>query len=260
MKPTEMMSSVKFEGAREFIDYMNDQSCCSKRIWISADDPQSMTFKAVDENLEYVLEITIEDYKNSEHLLSDKEQAVFRNEKGGSKRYWELTGVKLSEHQEFLLGPNYWQGIANYLQRKFKKELKESLLHINGRVEELKPGTVSLYDVNPEKGAYYFDEDEDKILEVKDKSRMYVPIFEISQLSFIECENIWGVKVDDFVENKILERENFLYKRIIEEIKEIEFIIIPVFNPLTVLPCMDWAQGKAGFAAFKNLGVGIYPK
>ncbi len=259
MKPTKKIMSVKFDGAREFIDFMNH---LSRRLWISADDPQLMTLKAVDENLEYVLELTIKDYRETEHLLNEKEKNIFRNDLGGNKRYWELTGEKLSLHQEFLLGPNYWHGMANYLQRKFKEELKESLLRINGKVEELKPGTVPLYDVNPEKSAYYFDEDGDKIVEVKDKTktRMYIPIFEISQSYFKECENIWDVKVDDFVENKILERENFLYKRIIEEIGEIELIIVPVFTSLTVLPCMDWAQGKAGFAAFENLGVGIYPK
>jgi hypothetical protein len=248
------MLNVKFDGAREFIDFMKNKS---KRIWISADDPVKMTFKAVDENLEFVLEITVADYKESEHLLNEKEQKIFRNDKGGNKGYWELTGEKLSEHQEFLLSPEYWQGMANYLQRRFRKEMKESLLRVKGDIEYL-PNITPCYDVDPKKGAYFVDETGEKIVKVKGHPRMILPFFEIGQSYFKECETIWDVEADSFIKNDILTYENSLYNRIIEEIGEVRQIILPFKTRLTVLPSMNWVQKKAGFSTFETLGIGIY--
>ena len=245
--------NIKFDGAREFVDCIRE----SKKIWISVNDPVLKIIKVIDENLEDVYEMNLSDFKESEIQLTEVELKALRE-----KNYGELSGVKLTEHQKFLLSPEHWQSMANYLQKKFNDELvAKSLLRLNGKVEILPALSVPCYDFDPEKGAFCFDETSDNILRIeRGKSRTLIPIFEISQTIQKECENIWDVTMDDFMGCGILDHENNLYKRIMEEIGEKVKIIIPIKTALTVLPCTSWIEKKAGFSAFECLGIGIYPE
>lgn len=253
MKQTEKkIMSIKCDGVREFVDVMNNTG--DKRIWISANDPISKTLATVDEKLEYALEISVENYRESEHLLTEAEQESFR-----AGKYWELTGVELTGQQKFLLSYEYMQGMALYLQNKFRKDLEGSLLRVNGKIEVLKEGVLPVYDVDPEKGAYYLDEDQE-IKKVENKTRLNIPFLELSSWSSKVVESIWDVKVDDH-SSEVLNLENELYEKIVKELGEdLELIIVPVRTPLTVLPTVSWAEGEMGFTSFEQVGIGVYLK
>lgn len=249
------MKTIRFKKARDFVNNI----CNVKKIWISASDPLNMLLRVIDENLKDAFEITASDFRETADELTAEEQNALTE-----GRYWELNGVEMSEHQKYLLSIEHVQGMANYLKKRFTVELEKSLLRLKGKVENIPARALPCYDVDPEKGALYFDENAEKIERLREgMNRMVVPIFELNQLIQKECESVWDMRVDDFVGFNIVEREDELYEKIIKRVGEKVKIIIPVMNAdptssLIVLPCMDWVNKKAGFSVFENIGIGIY--
>ena len=145
--------------------------------------------------------------------------------------------------------------MAQYMQRNLRKELDKSLLRLNGRVDPLGEA-LPYYDLDPQKGLYHFDKYGKEIVFKDQKVREMIPLFEITKTSIKEQKNIWDVKMD--FDCSLIDYEEDLYKKIIENLGEVDKIIIPLRTQLAVLPCMDWAHGKAGFIAFENIGIGIY--
>ena len=253
------METIKFKKARDFVDSI----CKEKKILISADDPVQMLLRVIDENLKHVFEIAIADYKETKKQLNEKEQNAILN-----RNFGELNCISLTEHQKFLLSIEYGQSIANYLQRKFNKELEtKSLLRLNGKVDFLPKNALPKYDIDPTRGVYHFNDIGDEVVFVTGKNRVHMPLFEINKLIQKDYESIWDIKIDDFIMGceEIIKVENELYEKIIKKIGDGDnekTIIIPVMNSvenssLTVLPCMDWINKKAGYCVFEILGIGV---
>ena len=243
------MENVRFESASEFVDFIHD---VGKRAWVCADDPWTMTLIAVDENLEYVLELGMVDYKRSSHLLSAEEQVILES----GKNYWALGGVELSRHQKYLLSLENMQGMANFIRKDLKKELDQSQLRIKGKVEMLPNGAMSWYDSDTKGGFYYIDGTGESVEEVG-VTRVMLPYIEVGHISLKECDTIWDFSVDDFFqENEFLYTENRFYEMIKEKAEEDKMIIVPIRTDLTVLPVTNWVEGKIGFNAFEVICVG----
>lgn len=248
-----IMEVKKFKKVRSIVDSMNS---ISKRVWVSADDPETQWLGVVDETLENLFEISMEDFKKSRQALTEKELICFLS--GGYR--WDLVkGVEISEHQKFLLSDPYLKVMANYLLPIYMSRLEKSSLRVNSDVELLSPAAVPVYDLDPEEGAYFFDEKGEKIIKSKNKRRLYVPFFENRFFIYRKCRDIWDWKVDDFIKkDDLFLKEDEYYKKIVEKVGAKVKIIMPVRTPLAVLPAMDLRNKRVGFYAFECIGIWFY--
>ena len=246
----------RFCSAREFIDFTYKY----ERIWVHIDQPDLCLLRMVDENLEFVIEITLTDYLNTHDALSVDEKSAMH---GASREVegccWKYSNA--TEHQEFLLSMKHWKAMAGYLQRKFRKEIESSRLRTFAEATVLKKGQLPLYDIYPDRSVYFFDDMGQNIEKLKGKPRVSLPIFEVGHNSFKEYNSIWEADLHDFSNNsEMVNKENKIYDRIVEEIGKDVIILMPISTSLTVLPCTNWAEGKAGFSIFENIGIGVYKK
>jgi len=262
MKPTNLkkfnaeplLKPVKHVNARQFVDALEGKA------WISCNDPTMRILRAVDENLQEVLEISLKDFKETKDFLTGKEVDAF-----GKEDYEELSGERFSEHERFLLSTHYLQNMANYIGLQLRAVLDEhSLLRKNSKVDILQAG-APVYDFNPERGAYFFDESSDDFLKVTGEPRhVNLVLFEVSVILSKRYSTIWEMKIDDFLpSNTILDKENEIYekaqKKLSEEVlAEETTIVTAIKTDLTCLPTSDWLNKEAGFVVFEQIGVGIF--
>lgn len=243
------MERIEFKEVRKFVDFIKSHN---ERIWIKQDQPKKLLLGAIDEYLDYFIEISLVNVKEQMDSLTTQEKSIFKN----NRNYCELTNKKITEYQKYFLSDEYWLSLSTYIQRKVRQKLNDGRSTLRKcKIDYLPEKMLSKYKIDEYEKVFYLDKSQN-ISEfiVKDEKEFVVPTIEICSHIENDIENIWDIDIDNVINNKsILEKENEIFKSFLERSPD-SLLTLIIRTDLTTLPAVDLIHKKIGFMLFENIG------